>query len=91
MSNLNLDDDYKKICAKKFSDSFDKILVDCTKHSSDMSTILLELKSRIIECYSSINDDCALVATYSVLKQFTNNYKFSVKYKEDKPHESNCL
>ncbi len=87
MSNLNLDDEYKKTCVEKFSHSFDKILVDCTKHSSDMSTILLELKSRIIECYSSINDDCALVATYSVLKRFTDNYKFSVK----KPLESDYL
>lgn len=79
MSNLELSDDEKTNFIDKFSTSFDEILVDCIKHSSDMAIILLELKSRLIECCSELNDECTLAATYSVLKQFLNDYKFIVK------------
>ena len=90
MSNLGLSDELKKENTDKFSDSFDEILVDCIKHSSDMAIILLELKSRLIECCSNLNDDCALAATYSKLKQFTDNHKFVVR-NESILRDNNCL
>ena len=86
-----IDSDEKENQITNFSDKFNQLLSEIKPKYADNAQILLHLRASVINCWENLDKEFALLAASNHLRDFFDEYQFTIKDQSDKQTDSNEL
>ena len=92
LNNTGIDANDMQDKINDFSKKFDAMLKECLSIKfSDNAQILMQLRTKVINCWEDINEEFAYICAYNHLRDFFDEYEFVVKDQSDNQDDDNEL